>query len=306
MTIKVNIFWKFNTVGGGGNQFLRTLRRYFIERGVYEEDPTKADVLLVNSKDCLEEASQVKRAINNKIVHRIDGIFSIYRGEHERFNDIKVYNFARDYADGTIFQSEWSQITSEKNGMANHPNKTVIFNCADNEYFVGKSNKVKNDKIKLVTSSWSDNIKKGFRVYEFLDKNLDFNKFDYSFAGRSPIQFKNIKMEGILSSEELFKVLNSSDIFITATEDDTCSNSLIEALTCGCPAVVLNSGGSPEIIRYTGNGGEIFQNNGDILEKINKIADNLSDYIKKIEAPSLEKIGGQYYGFMEGINNAKD
>ena len=303
MTTKVNIFWKFNTVGGGGNQFLRTLRRYFIEHGVYEEDPTKADVLLVNSKDCLEEAFQVKRAVNNKIVHRIDGIFSIYRGEHERFNDIKVYNFARDYADGIIFQSEWSKITSEKNGMANHPNKTVIFNCADNKYFVGKLNKTKNDKIKLVTSSWSDNIKKGFRIYEFLDKNLDFNRFDYSFAGRSPIRFKNIKMNGILSSGELFKVLNSSDIFITATEDDTCSNSLIEALTCGCPAVVLNSGGSPEVLEKYGNAGEIFENREDLLIKINKVADNFLSYTNKIKSLSIEEIGNQYYTFMMSVLN---
>jgi len=298
--IKVNILWKFNTVGGGGNQFLRTLRRYFIDMGYYVEDPYKADVILVNSKDCLVEASVVKGVAKNKIVHRIDGIFSLYRGEHERFNDTNVYNFAKTYADGVIFQSEWSKMASEKNGMAHHPIQTIIFNCADNRYFSRKSDRDENSKIKLITSSWSNNVKKGFGIYEYLDNNLDFNKFDYSFAGRSPIQFKNIKMEGILSSEELFNVLKTSDIFVTATEDDTCSNSLIEGLTCGLPAVVLNSGGSPEIVKGMG-GGVVFESKVDVLEKINEVADNLDSYIKRIEPPSLNDIGGRYYDFMKQV-----
>ncbi|MFA7220034.1 MAG: glycosyltransferase [Synergistaceae bacterium] len=298
--IKVNILWNFDTVGGGGNQFLRTLRRYFISMGYYVDDPHKADVVLVNSKDCLEEAAIVKRTSGNKFVHRIDGIFSIYRGEHERFNDIKVYDFSKNFADGVIFQSEWSKRASEKNGMISHPLKTIIFNCADNEYFAKRREKrERNGKINLVTSSWSNNVKKGFGVYKYLDENLDFNRFDYFFAGRSPFLFKNIKMRGILSSKDLSDVLNSSDIFITASEDDTCSNSLIEGLTCGLPAVVLDSGGSPEIVRLTGNGGVIFEGNADVIESINEVACNLDSYIEKIVPPRLDDIGQQYYDFMK-------
>jgi len=296
--IKVNILWEFGAVGGGGNQFLRTLRRYFINNGLYVEDSYEANVILVNSKDRLVEASTVKGVAKNKIVHRIDGIFSIYRGKHERYNDEKVYEFARNCADGVIFQSEWSKTTSEKNGMSYHPNNTVIFNCADNRYFTRKD-KNRSDKIRLVTSSWSDNLKKGFNVYKYLDSNLDFDKYEYRFAGRSPVPFKNIKMVGILDSEKLSEVLNASDIFITATEDDTCSNSLIEGLTCGCPAVVLNSGGCPEIVKRSGNSGEVFEGYQDVIEKIDMVADNLDIYSNKIEPLQLDRIGQQYYDFME-------
>jgi len=298
--IKVNILWKFNAVGGGGNQFLRALRRYLISQGFYVEDPYKADVVLVNSKDCLVEASMVKGIAKNKIVHRIDGIFSLYRGKHERYNDNNVYDFAREYADGVIFQSNWSKIESEKNGMSVHPNNAIIYNCADNRYFVRKD-KNRSGKIKLVTSSWSNNIKKGFEVYEYLDNNLDFDKYEYSFAGRSPILFKNIKLVGVLNSEELAVVLNSSDIFVTATEDDACSNSLIEGLACGCPAVVLDSGGCPEIIMNSGNSGEIFKGKEDVIEKINKVSDNLDIYSENINVSCLEDIGQQYYDFMMSV-----
>jgi len=299
--IKVNILWKFDNVGGGGNQFLRTLRRYFMDNGLYEDNPNKADVILVNSKDCLEEASKVKTKIN-KIVHRIDGVFSVYRGEHERFNDIKVYDFSENYADGVIFQSEWSKVTSQNNGMFVHPNSTIIYNCADGKYFT-KKDKARSGKIKLVTSSWSDNMKKGFGVYKYLDDNLDFDKFDYSFIGRSPIKFNNIKMEGVLDSENLSRVLNSSDIFITASEDDTCSNSLIEGLTCGLPAIVLNSGGSSEILRNSGNAGELFEDKYDIIEKVNMVYDNLDVYTRRIKTQNINDIGAQYYNFMEKTYN---
>lgn len=96
----INIFWEFNKERGGGNQFLNTLKRFFIDNNVYEENPRKADVLLVNSKDCLGSAS----AFGEKtIIHRIDGVFSIYRGEESRSLDIKVYDFAKNFASGIIF-----------------------------------------------------------------------------------------------------------------------------------------------------------------------------------------------------------
>ena len=301
--IKVNILWNIQETGGGGNQFLRTLKRYFIEKDIYEEDPQKADVVLVNSKDRLEEATLIKKSVGNKIVHRIDGIFSLYRGEHEGYNDNKVYDFARNYADGIIFQSQWSREVSKKNGMSNHPKETVILNCADNKYFKNEPDKrTKRDKIRLVTSSWSSNIKKGFDIYRWLDNNLDFCKFEYLFIGRSPCDFNNIKKMGILSSEKVTDILQDSDIFITATRDDTCSNSLIEALSCGLPAVVLNSGGSSEILK---EGGGLFESEGDVLEKIDMVKSNLDMYRNRIEINNIGVVGKLYCDFMEELKCTK-
>ena len=297
---KVHILWKFDTVGGGGNQFLRTLRRYWIKTSVYENDPTKADVILVNSKDCLKKVIKIKKNYRNKIVHRIDGIFSIYRGEHERYQDVKVYDFAEKYADGVIFQSKWSMNASEANGMKKHDNQTVILNCADSKYFHSSSAKIENAKVKIVTSSWSSNLKKGFDVYKFLDADLDYNKFDYSFAGRSPYLFKHIKSEGILSSERLAKLLQQADIFITATEDDACSNSIIEALACGTIVVGLNSGGTPEIV--VSQNGEIFNSKKDVIVKIEEACIKLSNNEYNISTDSIEKVGKAYDDFMEKTN----
>ena len=39
---------------GGGNQFLKALRQYFMDKDLYENDYETADAILVNSKDKLD------------------------------------------------------------------------------------------------------------------------------------------------------------------------------------------------------------------------------------------------------------
>ena len=63
------------------------------------------------------------------------------------------------------------------------------------------------------------------------------------------------------------------------SQDDPCSNSLIEALHCGLPAIVLNSGGHPEII---GNAGVKFKNRKEIIEAI-EAAKGLKTALKKVK-----------------------
>ena len=88
------------------------------------------------------------------------------------------------------------------------------------------------------------------------------------------------------------------DIFITASKKDPCSNALIEALHCGLPAIALNDGGHPEIVK---NGGELFNNTNDVLFKIDKISNNYHFYQKNIYLPSIKEVGKQYYSFIKKV-----
>ena len=303
--MKINILWQFkNEAWGGGNQFLKVLRSYFIDAGCYCEDPLEADVVLVNSKEFLSEAMVLKKRHSKICIHRIDGIFSIYRGGHERYNDLRVYDFTENYADGIIFQSNWSMSASKKNGMKSHNKEVVICNCSDPKIFYKTScaNSRLSSLVRLITTAWSDNQKKGFETYQYLDDNLDFNRYEYVFVGRSPLVFKNIKMTGVLTSEGIANELRKSDMFVTATEDDTCSNSLIEGLSCGLPAVALNSGGSSEIVKL---GGEIYNSKLDIINKINIVADSLNRYRKDISINSIDVVGEQYFNFMKAVYEQK-
>jgi len=89
----------------------------------------------------------------------------------------------------------------------------------------------------------------------------------------------------------LAQELKNSDIFVTASRSDPCSNSLIEALSCGLPALALANGGHPELV---GKGGEIFNNNTDILEKLEKIVDNYNEYRKKVPIFDIEQTTEEY------------
>jgi len=295
--MKINILYNFlDGPYGGGNQFLKALRNEFMIKGVYEDNPMLADIIIVNSKDNLDKAELLAKKYHKKCIHRIDGVFSLYRGESEKYNDELVYNFSKHYASGIIYQSQWSKTSHYTNGALPHSNEAIIYNAVNPEIFYPKLKS--NNKIKLITTSWSSNYRKGFHYLEYLDNNLDFSKFDYTFIGNSPINFKNINLHPPQPSIELAQILQLHDIFITGTENDTCSNSLLEALTCKLPVIALDSGGSPELVK---KGGELFNSKEDLIPLINKISNNLPQYISNIEIDSIEDIANQYLNFIKNV-----
>jgi glycosyltransferase involved in cell wall biosynthesis len=300
---KIHILFEFKSgPWGGGNQFLKGLKNQLIKLGTYEENCREADVVLFNSHHNLKQVLALKRKHQNKIlIHRIDGPILKIRDEDSGLDRI-IYQFNNFLADGTIFQSNWSKRENYKLGMERNRLEAVILNAPDNSIFNkrDKSPFKKNQKIKLIATSWSDNWKKGFEIYQYLDENLDFRKYEMTFIGNSPINFRNIRWIKPLSSKGVAKQLKKHDIFITASQKDPCSNSLIEALHCGLPAIVLNDGGHPEIVR---SGGEIFEEKKDVLSKIDKIAQNYKQYQKAIRLPSMEKIAKEYYQFAQKIFN---
>lgn len=95
------------------------------------------------------------------------------------------------------------------------------------------------------------------------------------FIGNIPISFKNIEYVKPLTSKELANFLHESDIYIIGSKKDACSNSLIEALSCGLPCVVLNDGGNPEIVTH---GGELFNTFEECINKIQLIKNNYDYY----------------------------
>jgi glycosyltransferase involved in cell wall biosynthesis len=155
----------------------------------------------------------------------------------------------------------------------------------------------------LIATSWSPNWKKGFDVYQWLDDNLDFNKYEMLFVGKSPVQFKNIRIIPPLSSEDIAEKLKESDIFIFASPIEACSNSLLEALHCGLPAVGPDQSSTPELI---GKGGETFSKPAEVPHLLEKITKNYRKYQTSICNPSMEDVGKRYYDFMTRVESHKE
>ncbi|NPA69083.1 MAG: glycosyltransferase family 4 protein [Chlorobi bacterium] len=303
--MKINIFFPFiDKPYGGGNNFLKALKNYFENKGIYSEKPELADAILFNSHHNINKLVNLKKKFPQKtFIHRIDGPVFLIRNNNMMLDKL-IYSFNDKIADASIFQSKWSEQKNIEAGIKAKKYKTIIINAPDPEIF-NKKNKPefnKNRKTKIIATSWSANINKGFDTYKFLDENLDFTKYEMTFCGNSPFEFKNIKHIKPLPGRQLAKILKQHDIFITASKNDPCSNALIEAMHCGLPAAALNDGGHPEII---GKGGLTFNKKHEIFEILNKINDNYQQFQTNINLPDIYQTGEKYIKFIQSVYENK-
>lgn len=297
----MNIYYDFHKgPWGGGNQFLRALRKEFFKMRVYEENLKEADVILFNSHHKLEDCLRIKWNYQGKIIiYRIDGPIFLYRGKNKDLDRI-ILLFNKLFADGIIFQSNWCKKQNKKYFGISSKYETIIHNAVDNEIFNknGKKEFSPQGRTKLIATSWSSNWRKGFEIYKFLDENLDFSRYEMTFVGNSPIQFKNIRWIRPIPSEKVAEILKQHDIYIAASRIEACSNSLIEALSCGLPVVAVDDGGDPELVQ---KGGKLFSGKEDVIEKIEDVARNYSYYQSNIPEFSIEKVARDYYEFAQEI-----
>ena len=104
----------------------------------------------------------------------------------------------------------------------------------------------------LASQGYPDNPRKGAATFEWLDQNLDHDRFELTFVGRASVALGRTTVIPAVPSEELAELLRSQDIYLAASLDDPCSNALLEALACGLPAAFAASGGHPELVGEAG------------------------------------------------------
>jgi len=257
MKIHIRLNIKKSPAAGGSN-FLKSLKNYFRSIQVYKEKPENADAIIFNSHHQINEIISLKFSYPDIIfVHRIDGPMKSYNNVNDMRDKI-VYRANNILADATIFQSKWSKESNHRNGLPYSKFETTINNAPDKLIF-NKTNRIHSlnkPKIRIIANSWSTNWNKGFSVYQWLDNNLDYSKYEFVFIGNSPVTFKNIQHIKPLNSIEMAAELKKSDIFLFASRIEACSNSLLEALHCGLPVVGAFGSSNHEII---GKGGELFK-----------------------------------------------
>jgi len=295
-----------NEPWGGGNQFLNALRNTWRKMNLYAEQPKGADVILFNSypfgaEYLFRDAVRLKKQFPNKLlIYRLNGpISAIRQTDIEVDQMIAVFNKA--ICDGIIFQSSWCQAANKTTFGIRSVNEKVIHNAPDSSLFNREGRApipMPGEKIKLIATSWSSNWRKGFDIYRFLDENLDWNRYEMTFVGNTPIAFNRIRTIAPIGSEKMSQLLKTHDLFITASQADPCSNSLVEALACGLPAVVRNDGGHPELIK---NGGVTFDGVQDVIQAIDRVAKNLEHFKRLIPTYRIETTAAEYAAFGEQV-----
>jgi glycosyltransferase involved in cell wall biosynthesis len=283
---------------GGGNQFLRALWNELQSRGWKLENNTISPVTracLYNSFNFDFDGLRAWRRDGCRMVHRVDGPISIYRGRDEGI-DRKIWAINRDLADVTIFQSEYSRARHVDLGLI-FKQVSVIHNAADPAIFHPRDRVPfeRNRKVRLIATSWSDNANKGAAVLAWLESRLDWERFEFTFVGRSPVPFGRARVLPPMDSHALAEQLRAHDIFITASLHESCSNALIEALSCGLPALFVASGSNGELVN---EGGLPFVDRQELPALLARMVDEYEMRQAHIAAPILADVADRYLAVM--------
>ena len=288
---------------GGGNQFLHALRAEFSRRGYRVEANTISPTTracLYNSFNFDPDRLRAFRRDGCRLVHRVDGPVSVYRG-HDDGSDGRVADLNREFAAATIVQSHYSLERQRSLGHS-FVAPRVIHNASDPAIFHarGRASFARGRKVRLISTSWSANVNKGATVYQAIEGMLDWDRFDYTFVGRSPVQFERIRVIPPQPSAALADLLRAHDVFVTASLHDPCSNALVEALSCGLPTLYVQSGGHAELV---GAGGLGFSGAEDVPALLDRLVADYDAFQARIEAPRLDAVADAYLDAM-GLGRA--
>jgi glycosyltransferase involved in cell wall biosynthesis len=226
-----------------------------------------------------------------RMVHRVDGPIGAYRGFDDG-TDATIAAVNTELADATILQSRFSLEKHRELGIelrepvviSNTVDPTIFHPPAEREPLAGR-------RARVVATSWSDNVRKGGGTLAWVDRNLDHERFEVTFAGRAPGEFERIRAVGPLDSYALADLLRSQDVYLAPSRDDPCSNALLEALACGLPAAFLESGGHPELV---GEGGLAFREDEELPEVLDRLVDELDDRRGAISVPEIAWVADRY------------
>lgn len=138
-----------------------------------------------------------------------------------------------------------------------------------------------------MTHHWSDNINKGYEIYNKLDKYCKLtDKLEFVFIGR---KFNDEFIEhpiinGPYKGNDLADMLRDCDIYITASIYDSCPMHVLEGISCGLPILFINhEGGGKDLCELSIDKiGEKFNDMNDLEDKINMIINNYDDYRNNI------------------------
>lgn len=268
---------------GGGWSFARNFSKVMADNLTsYEE----ADIYFIASASMVsrEEVEKAKQD-GKKVVLRIDNIIRNSRNRNTGMTRMK--DFA-EWADLVIYQSKFAQRLLDN--YLKPKNATIILNSVDQDIFNinGRSEpEFVSNKERYLYSKYSSDETKNFEMARLTfqqipgegksltlvgryDSNLEQYNFDFYMG-------EKVNYVGLIDDpRNMAKIYKAHDYLLYSYFNDACSNTLIEAMSCGmfaqsCYGMDL-TGGAPEII--------------------NKFQIEGRDYF------SLPRMGGQYYEAM--------
>jgi glycosyltransferase involved in cell wall biosynthesis len=157
---------------------------------------------------------------------------------------------ANQVADHTVFIAEWLRDYHAERWFDRGRAHSVIYNGADPAIFhpVGNRPYEGQAPFRVVTHHWSDNMLKGFDVYEQLDKELAAGKLpgvEFRVIGRWPsqIRWQAAKTFPPAAGPALAAQLRECHAYLTASRWEPCGMHHVEGAQCGLPMIYHEDGG---------------------------------------------------------------
>jgi glycosyltransferase involved in cell wall biosynthesis len=279
---------------GGGHQFLRALVGELERRGLAVESnriSPGTPVCLFNSFNF--DFRRLRRFARGdcRMVHRVDGPIGTYRGFDDG-TDRRIAELNRELADATVVQSRYSLEAHRSLGIELRE-PVLISNAVDPAIFHPPEahEPLAGRRVRLISTSWSDNPNKGADVLRWLDAKLDWDRYELTFFGQSREAFERIRVLAPIPSDALADELRRHDVFLATSINDPSSNALLEALACGLPAAFRRSGGHPELV---GEGGLPFDTPEEVPRVLDTLVSELEERRAAIRTPSLADVADRY------------
>ncbi|MBL8669500.1 MAG: glycosyltransferase family 4 protein [Alphaproteobacteria bacterium] len=298
------LFTPLEGPSGGGNQFMKALQAALMRKDALASTQADADAFLFASYHGLARAAMARlRRPQAVFIHRVDGPIRLYNRMDDP-RDAKVAAANRALADATVFQSRWSRDANVALGWPQGLPDAVIPNAPDAALFhPPAAQRAPGPRRRVIAASWSANENKGFDVYAHLDATLDFSRWEMAFVGNSPCKFERVTHVPPLPSDALAEQFRESDVFLTASRKDPASNTLVEALACGLPAVARNDGGHPEIV---GRGGLLFDRPEEVPALLDRAWSEREALRAAISVPAIDDVAAAYVDFAASLVDARD
>jgi glycosyltransferase involved in cell wall biosynthesis len=281
---------------GGAHQSLRALTEELQRRGVRVANNTLSPstrAVLFNSFNFDFDRLRLlaRRAKDARLVHRVGAVTSLYRGFDDG-TDERVAGINAQLADATIAISH-ATIDMYRSIGIELVDPHVVYNPCDHRIFnpAGREPFSRERKTRVIATSWSDNPRKGGPTYAWLEEHLDPDRYEFTFVGNISLPLRRARHVPPVPSHELADLLRAHDVYVTATENDAYSNALVEALSCGLPAIYLDSGGSAEAVKEAGFG---FREREQIPELLDRLVDEYEERQAHISLPSLADVADGY------------
>ncbi|HEU0302957.1 MAG TPA: glycosyltransferase family 4 protein [Gaiellaceae bacterium] len=279
---------------GGGNQFLAGLVQELRRRGLEIEVNRisgSTPVCLFNSFNFDDRRLRRFARAGCRMVHRVDGPIGVYRGFDDG-TDRHIAELNDAYADATVLQSRYSLEKHRELGLELR-DPVVIPNAPDPAVFTadGRASLRPGDVVRLITTSWSDNQRKGADVIAELERRLDPARYSLTFVGRSPVAFERARVIPPVASQEVARLLREHHVFVFASLNEACSNALLEALACGLPALYVDSGSNGEVV---GEAGLPFRDVDEAAVRLEELVGRWDELQGAIRVPSLTETADRY------------